>query len=152
VNLAVTVGKPIIPLLMEKMSWPPAGAMGPIFSEYLYVRLFQRPGEQTNDDRFWPAGSFQELLMQLRYHIAPDQSLITDGASIFIACQHNNAVAPYCYSNSVCPSVSPSVTFRYCIKTAWRRPLIIIISSTCVGSFCRFPSTKQRCEIPMKYA
>jgi len=82
VNLAVTVGKPMIPLLMEKITWPPAGAMGPIFSEYLYVRFFQRPAEQTtNDERFWPSASFQELLMQLRYHIAPDQSLITDGES-----------------------------------------------------------------------
>lgn len=82
----MTVGKPIIPLLMEKMTWPPAGAMGPIFSEFLYVRFFQCPGEQNNDDdRFWAPGSFQELLMQLRYHIAPDQSLITDGASIILS-------------------------------------------------------------------
>ena len=75
------MGKPIIPLLMEKITWPPAGAMGPIFSEYIYVRFFQRPNEQTtnDDERFWPSASFQELLMQLRYHIAPDQSLITDG-------------------------------------------------------------------------
>ena len=54
--------------------------MGPIFSEYLYVKFFQQsPGQQTNDDRFWSSDKFQELLMQLRYHIAPDQSLITDG-------------------------------------------------------------------------
>jgi len=86
VNLAVTVGKPMIPLLMEKITWPPAGAMGPIFSEYIYVRFFQRPAEQTNDDeRFWPSASFQELLMQLRYHIAPDQSLITDGELFILA-------------------------------------------------------------------
>jgi len=80
----VTVGKPIIPLLMEQMKWPPAGAMGPIFSEYLYVKFYQQqhPGAQQtteNDDRFWSADRFQELLMQLRYHIAPDSSLITNG-------------------------------------------------------------------------
>ena len=76
----MTVGKPVIPLLLEQMTWPPAGAMGPIFSEYLYVKFFQpSPGQQTNDDRFWSSDKFQELLMQLRYHIAPDQSLITDG-------------------------------------------------------------------------
>ena len=80
VNLSVTLGKPIIPLLMDKMTWPPAGAMGPIFSEYIYVKFFQGTDEQTNDDRFWSPDKFQELLMQLRYHIAPDQSLITDGA------------------------------------------------------------------------
>jgi len=84
VNLAVTVGKPIIPLLMEQMKWPPAGAMGPIFSEYLYVKFYQQQnaGAQSNDDRFWSADRFQELLMQLRYHIAPDSSLITDGVPI----------------------------------------------------------------------
>jgi len=76
------VGKPIIPLLMEQMTWPPAGAMGPIFSEYLYVKFFQPPGEQTTDDRFWSSDRFQELLMQLRYHIAPDRSLIADGAPL----------------------------------------------------------------------
>jgi hypothetical protein len=76
VNLAVTLGKPIIPLLVEKMSWPPPGAMGPIFSEYIFVRFFQRPGEETKDKRFWAADKFQELLMQLRYHIAPELSLI----------------------------------------------------------------------------
>jgi hypothetical protein len=79
VNLAVTLGKPIIPLQMEKMSWPPPGAMGPIFGEYIFVRFFQRPGEETKDERFWPDAKFTELLMQLRYTIAPDTSLITDG-------------------------------------------------------------------------
>ena len=39
VNLAVNLGKPILPLLMEKMNWPPAGSMGPIFGEYLFIRL-----------------------------------------------------------------------------------------------------------------
>jgi methyl-accepting chemotaxis protein len=30
VNLAVTLNKPIIPLLLEKLSWPPVGSLGPI--------------------------------------------------------------------------------------------------------------------------
>ena len=79
VNLAVTLGKPIIPLQVEKMSWPPPGAMGPIFGEYIFVRFFQRPGEETKDDRYWPEPKFIELLMQLRYTIAPEVSLITEG-------------------------------------------------------------------------
>ncbi|XP_069127354.1 uncharacterized protein [Argopecten irradians] len=78
VNLAVNLGKPMIPLLMEKMGWPPHGSMGPIFSEYLFVRFFQRGGEETNDQRYWPAPKFQELLMQLNiYKTLPDESLIT---------------------------------------------------------------------------
>ncbi|XP_033738375.1 uncharacterized protein LOC117325953 [Pecten maximus] len=78
VNLAVNLGKPMIPLLMEKMGWPPQGSMGPIFSEYLFVRFFQRGGEETNDQRYWPVPKFHELLMQLNiYKTLPDESLIT---------------------------------------------------------------------------
>ncbi|XP_033729321.1 uncharacterized protein LOC117318445, partial [Pecten maximus] len=78
VNLSTSLGKPMIPLLMEKMSWPPRGSMGPIFSEYLFVRFFQRGGEETDDQRYWPVPKFQELLMQLNmYKAMPDESLIT---------------------------------------------------------------------------
>ncbi|KAH3837261.1 hypothetical protein DPMN_110644, partial [Dreissena polymorpha] len=76
VNLAVNLGKPIIPLLMEKMDWPPKGSMGPIFSEYLFVRFFQRSGEETADSRYWPVEKFQELLMQLNFYAVPDHSLL----------------------------------------------------------------------------
>ena len=55
----------MIPLLMEKTTWPPPGSMGPIFSEYLFIRFFQRGGEETTDQRYWPLAKFQELLMQL---------------------------------------------------------------------------------------
>ncbi|XP_060062568.1 uncharacterized protein LOC132543123 [Ylistrum balloti] len=78
VNLSTNLGKPMIPLLMEKMSWPPKGSMGPIFSEYLFVRFFQRGGEETKDQRYWPVPKFQELLMQLNmYQALPEESLIT---------------------------------------------------------------------------
>ncbi|XP_052101981.1 uncharacterized protein LOC127735735 [Mytilus californianus] len=79
VNLSVSLGKPMIPLLMEKMGWPPKGSMGPIFSEYLFVRFFQRAGEETDDNRIWPVAKFQEMLMQLNcYGILPDETLIDD--------------------------------------------------------------------------
>ena len=75
----MNLGKPMIPLLMEKMSWPPKGSMGPIFSEYLFVRFFQRAGEETEDDRIWPVAKFQEMLMQLNcYNVKPDENLIDD--------------------------------------------------------------------------
>ncbi|KAL3867352.1 hypothetical protein ACJMK2_044561, partial [Sinanodonta woodiana] len=78
VNLSVNLGKPMIPLQMEKMEWPPKGSMGPIFSEYLFVRFFQRPGEETKDDRYWPIPKFQELLMQLNYlKVLPNESKIS---------------------------------------------------------------------------
>jgi hypothetical protein len=64
---------------MEQMSWPPPGTMGPIFSEYLFVRFFARSGEKPKDGRYWPPPKFQEMLMQLRYNIAPEQKLIKKG-------------------------------------------------------------------------
>ncbi|XP_053405068.1 uncharacterized protein LOC123562416 [Mercenaria mercenaria] len=76
VNLSVNLGKPIIPLLMEKMAWPPKGSMGPIFSEYLFIRFFQRNGEETDDQRYWPIAKFQELLMQMNFYAVPDPKLI----------------------------------------------------------------------------
>lgn len=79
VNLSVNLGKPIIPLQMEKMNWPPPGSMGPIFSEYLFIRFFQRQGEETekSDMRYWPLSKFQELLMQLSVNrIKPDVTVV----------------------------------------------------------------------------
>nr|KAG5696315.1 hypothetical protein BaRGS_027925 [Batillaria attramentaria] len=77
VNLSVSLGKPIIPLLMEKTTWPPPGSMGPIFSEYLFIRFFQRGGEETSDQRYWPPDKFQELLMQLSMNgVTPDQDAV----------------------------------------------------------------------------
>ena len=81
VNLAVNLNKPIIPLLMEKMDWPPVGSMGPIFSEYLFIRFFQRDGEETkdSDQRYWPIPKFHELLMQLNFSVVPDTNMIEKG-------------------------------------------------------------------------
>ncbi|KAL8602241.1 hypothetical protein ACOMHN_022754 [Nucella lapillus] len=77
VNLSVNLGKAIIPLLMEKTNWPPPGSMGPIFSEYLFIRFFQRAGEETSDQRYWPLAKFQELLMQLSViGLTPDQQIV----------------------------------------------------------------------------
>ncbi|CAF3164295.1 unnamed protein product [Rotaria sp. Silwood2] len=75
VHLAVSTGKPLIPLQMEKQKWPPEGALGPIMSEYLFIRFFDRKG---NDPNFWPVDKFNELLGQIRYHVAPDLDMITD--------------------------------------------------------------------------
>ncbi|KAL8602242.1 hypothetical protein ACOMHN_022755 [Nucella lapillus] len=77
VNLSVNLGKAIIPLLMEKTNWPPPGSMGPIFSEYLFIRFFQRAGEETSDQRYWPLAKFQELLMQLSViGLTPDKQIV----------------------------------------------------------------------------
>ena len=78
INLAVNLNKPIIPLLMEKMDWPPRGSMGPILSEYLFIRFFQRYDEETpeKDHRYWPLLKFQELLKQLNLWAVPDKTMV----------------------------------------------------------------------------
>ncbi|XP_059147008.1 uncharacterized protein LOC131934876 [Physella acuta] len=77
VNLSVSLNKPIIPLLLEQCPWPPPGSMGPIFSEYLFIRFFQRKGEELEDQRFWPKDKFQELLMQFNVlGLPPDEEKV----------------------------------------------------------------------------
>ncbi|XP_005098116.2 uncharacterized protein LOC101850562 [Aplysia californica] len=77
VNLSVGLNKSLIPLLMEKCVWPPPGSMGPIFSEFLYIRFYQQPGEELDDQRYWPGDKFQELLMQLStFGLTPDEGKI----------------------------------------------------------------------------
>lgn len=68
INLAIQLNKPIIPLLLDsKLKWPPSGSLGPILSEYLFIRFFQRPPKElTNDERYWPVDKFKELVMQLK--------------------------------------------------------------------------------------
>lgn len=73
----------MIPLLMEKMAWPPKGGMGPIFGEYLFVRFYRRDGEGSvgdDDGLFWPPMMFNQLIMQIRYSVAPFQELIPEGS------------------------------------------------------------------------
>jgi hypothetical protein len=81
--MAVTVGKPILPLLLTSdTKWPPEGALGPIFSEYLYIQFFCRDKDQPAPNTFWPAAKFKELLMQLRFHVTPDTALVQAGGCL----------------------------------------------------------------------
>ncbi|XP_066276158.1 uncharacterized protein [Branchiostoma lanceolatum] len=75
INLANLLNKPIIPLLVENTPWPPPGSMSMIFSQLLYIMFH---GTSSSSGKFWPDSSFYELLGQLAYYSAPDQSLITD--------------------------------------------------------------------------
>ncbi len=76
VNLAISTGKPLIPLQMEKQTWPPEGALGPLMSEYLFIRFFDR--KATNNPNFWPDDRFTELLGQIRYYVAPNPDMISE--------------------------------------------------------------------------
>ncbi|CAF4268347.1 unnamed protein product [Rotaria sp. Silwood2] len=89
VHLCVSTGKPLIPLQMEKQTWPPEGALGPIMSEYLYVRFYDR---KSNADNYWPKDKFTELLGQIRYHVAPDPDMITEQYYNWFVPQINNLI------------------------------------------------------------
>ena len=63
---------------MENIQWPPAGSMGPIFGEYLYIRFFQRTDVEEGKP-YWNEAKMQELLMQIRYSVVPDPQMIEEG-------------------------------------------------------------------------
>ncbi|CAF3075045.1 unnamed protein product [Rotaria sp. Silwood2] len=89
VHLCISTGKPIIPLQMEKQTWPPEGALGPIMSEYLYIRFYDR---KSNSDNYWPADRFTELLGQIRYHVAPDPDMISERYSNWFVPRVDNLI------------------------------------------------------------
>ncbi|CAF3843939.1 unnamed protein product [Rotaria sordida] len=89
VHLCVSTGKPLIPLQMEKQTWPPEGALGPIMSEYLYIRFYDR---KSNTDNYWPTDKFTELLGQIRYHVAPDPDMINEQYYNWFVPQINNLI------------------------------------------------------------
>ena len=45
-------------------------------SEYLFIRFFDR--KNAGNPNFWPEERFVELLGQIRYHVAPDPSMINE--------------------------------------------------------------------------
>lgn len=59
---------------MENQTWPPASALGPIMSEYLFIRFYDR---KSNTRDYWPEDKFAEFLGQILYHVAPDPDMIT---------------------------------------------------------------------------
>ena len=73
-NLSVSLNKHLIPVQLERVSWPPEGAMGPLLTEYLYIRMFDRSSGKAGaaGGVFWPPDKFSELLAQIRLAVAPD--------------------------------------------------------------------------------
>lgn len=58
VSLADAIKKPIIPLLLEKMTWPPEGPMAMVFTQLLYIN-FCKPKEDIQNH--WKCEQFEEL-------------------------------------------------------------------------------------------
>ncbi len=83
VNLANLLNKPIIPILIDKMSWPPEGSMSMLFAQLLYIQ-FYNDQEYVRGEKFWDDAKFAELLAQVNYHAVPDADMITDGKEVFV--------------------------------------------------------------------
>jgi len=66
VSLADALKKPIIPLLLEPMSWPPEGPMSMVFAPLLYVD-FRQPSTDVQHD--WNCAQFDQLVKQIKRHI-----------------------------------------------------------------------------------
>ena len=62
VSLADLLKKPIIPLLFEKIVWPPAGPMSMIFAKLLYIKM-GAPEENI------PLPKFQELVKEIKERV-----------------------------------------------------------------------------------
>ena len=61
VSLADALKKPIIPILMEEMKWPPDGPMSMVFTELLYINFYKDDTVQMT----WKGETFDELMGKL---------------------------------------------------------------------------------------
>ena len=59
VTLSDALRKPIIPLLFEKIEWPPAGPMSMPFCKLLYIKMI-------NPEEPIPKDKFQELVKEVK--------------------------------------------------------------------------------------
>ncbi|PIK54432.1 hypothetical protein BSL78_08645 [Apostichopus japonicus] len=75
VNLANLLNKPIIPILIENIPWPPEGSMSMLFAQLLYIQFFSE-GEYVRGKKFWPDDRFHELLGQIGYYATPNTQLL----------------------------------------------------------------------------
>ncbi|MES9881620.1 MAG: TIR domain-containing protein [Sedimenticola sp.] len=65
ISLADALKKPVIPLLLEEMKWPPDGPMSMVFTELLYINFYRDPEIQMS----WKGPTFDELTGKLRHHV-----------------------------------------------------------------------------------
>ena len=74
VSLSDALKRPIIPLLLEDLIWPPEGPMGMVFTQLKYIE-FIKPDPNIQNE--WNCPQFDEFLGKIKGHI-PDKNAPID--------------------------------------------------------------------------
>ena len=61
-SLADAIKRPIIPLLLEKITWPPEGPMAMVLTQLMYID-FCHPNDEVQ--KHWDGSRFDELLRKI---------------------------------------------------------------------------------------
>nr|UZG77129.1 MyD88-like protein L1 [Strongylocentrotus purpuratus] len=70
VSLSDALRKPIIPLLLEEMTWPPEGPMSMTFTQLLYIDFTKETTQASFEDE-----KFEELIEKIKEHAEPTLQL-----------------------------------------------------------------------------
>ena len=72
VSLADALKKPIIPLMLEQIKWPPDGPMSMVFTELLYINFYRDESVQSS----WKGEQFDELMSKLGQFVPIDEGKV----------------------------------------------------------------------------
>ena len=75
-SLADALHKPLIPLLLENLDWPPPGPLSPILTQLLYIDCTSDNMEET-----WAGPKFDELITKIDQHVPRPQAHGAEGES-----------------------------------------------------------------------
>ena len=76
-NEASTLGKQIVPVMLDDVTWPPEGVLEWLLSDCLLIKLFAETESETRT--VWSSGKMEALLMRIAYTVAPEGSKICQG-------------------------------------------------------------------------
>ena len=68
IRLAHSLKRPIIPLLLEEVTWPPEDDIGKILNQYDCIKLYRNEDNNDSFGKFWKK-QFDELVLKLRTHV-----------------------------------------------------------------------------------
>lgn len=72
VSLADALKKPMVPLLLEEMKWPPAGPMSLMFTELLYINLYRDVHVQEK----WTGAQVDEMFEKLQQYVPETAAVV----------------------------------------------------------------------------